>query len=80
MTADPSTIPHPLPADRLKAICTSLHGGRAHGALAYVAERLGVPYRTFHNYATGARPVPRHVVHSLRNLAALQQITKEIPQ
>lgn len=76
----PPDIPHPLAADQLRAICTQLHGGRPHGALAYVAARLGIPYRSFVNYATGARPVPRHVTHALRTLCALQQITKEIPQ
>lgn len=73
-------IPHPLAADQLRAICAQLHGDKPHGALAYVATRLGLPYRTFHNYATGARPVPRHVTHALRTLCALQQITKGIPQ
>ncbi len=73
----PADIPHPLPAAQLRAAARHLNAGARYGALPNLARLAGVPYATLKGYAAGARPVPRVLAVSIRNLIALAAIAEK---
>lgn len=68
----PADISIPCTAAQLRAAAAYLNGGPIYGALRRLAMLTGTPPQSIRHYATGARPVPRHLAISVRNLVALQ--------
>ena len=71
---NPAAIPDRCDGATLRAAAQSLNHGQVHGSITHLARVTGTPLRTMQAYASSARPVPRHLVASVRNLLALRAL------